>query len=706
MATLQKIRNKGGLLVVVLGVALLAFILGDLFTSGNTLFNKFRDKAFIVDGEVVSTGDYQNRITEFEEFQKFMSGRKSLDPEMSEQLREEVYRQMVKEKMLDEECGKLGITVTSDEMTEMVYGENVSSLLAQMFTDPNTRQLNREALIGFVNFVQTDINSVPDEQKLQLLNMKQQWIVIQNLMKYGRLEEKYNALIFSSLSTNDLEAKSYYDDSKYSTNVAYVVNRYSNIPDSTVSVSDKEIEKLYNERKNNFKLPTDLRKVSYIVKDVVPSESDYKDVEDQMKSVYDKMLTTNNPALLVSDYSEVPYQDVFFSEASLDANQKNFAQTASVGDVLAPVRENEAFYLYKLVDKTTAPDSVKVRAIMYPQGEDIAAANNRADSIINVVNAGKTFVQVATELNYQPNGGEIGWIMEPSVASEGEDFVRKCFTSPKGSILRFEDKGMIRLIYIEDVTRPVQKVKLAVVRMSVEPSDKTIYDIDNEMNQFVAEYGNAANFVKGATEKGYNLMPEMMLRPSSTGLPQVQGSRQIIHWAFNEKVGSVKKFDLNNYRVVALIDEDIKAGYAPISEVSDMLKAEIINDKKAEKMISDMKSKNIGTLDGYAQALGSKVDTVNYVMFTSSNLMGVGREPIFNVVAAHSEVNKVEGPLKGSSGVYVLSAVNRTEDAAEYNAQMVKQNLNFSYMYRLNSDVLFGVLTEKLKVEDNRVKFF
>ena len=143
MATLQKIRDKGTLLVIVIGAALLAFVLGDLFTSGTTLFGKARDKAFVVNGEVISTQQYADKITEFEEFQKMISGQSSLDENTTSQIREAVYQQMVRQRLLDDQTKELGLTVTKAELNDLVHGENISPVLQQLpfFLDPQTGML-------------------------------------------------------------------------------------------------------------------------------------------------------------------------------------------------------------------------------------------------------------------------------------------------------------------------------------------------------------------------------------------------------------------------------------------------------------------------------------------------------------------------------------------------------------------------------------
>ena len=211
MATLQNIRNKGPLLVIVIGVALLAFVLGDLFSSGSTLVGKARDRAFVVNGEVITTQEYSNKITEFEEFQKMISGQSSLDENTSLQIREAVYQQMVRDRLLEDQASDLGLVVTKEEINDLVHGQVISPILQQLpfFLDPETGMFSRTALIEFLNVINTPSPN-PQEQVL-VDQYKSLWLFIENMVKTQRLEEKYISLLTNSIVVNDIEAKTTFD---------------------------------------------------------------------------------------------------------------------------------------------------------------------------------------------------------------------------------------------------------------------------------------------------------------------------------------------------------------------------------------------------------------------------------------------------------------------------------------------------------------
>lgn len=705
MAALQKIRSKSGLLIGIIAVGLLAFVFP--WSELSSFINKSKDKAFTVNGEVITTKQYADRIAQWEHFQKVMSGKNSLDEAASSQIREMVYQQMVKEIMLDEQAEKLGLNVTSEELNDMVTGANVAPVLSQIpfFVNPQTGQFDKAYLNQFIQSISQDETSLSENQKAEIQARREIWVFLQNMIKYQRLEEKYSSLVAGSVLPSATEVKSSFDDSKVQANISYVVQRYSAIPDSAVTVSDKDIKALYDRRKNNFKLDSELRKISYFIKDVVPSDEDYAAVEKEINSVYEKFVTTDNPGLLVNEYSNNQFADAFIAVASLPADMKDFVQTASIGQVKAPERNEQSYVMYKLIDKTTAADSVKLQLIPF-QGLDQATATHIADSLMTVMKDGKDFTTLANELMPGSNGGEIGWATEMSLIGTGADVVKKCFAAAKGDVFTLTINGQTQLIRVQDKTNPVSKVKIAVIQMPVIISDKTQNAIDNELNQFVAENGNMENFDNVALTKGYNIISNAVISPSEMSLGQVSGTRQVISWAFNNKVGTVKKFDnLTNKRVVAIIKNSIEGDYMPVSEVSPMLKTELINEKKAEKMIADLKSKNLTTLQAYAEAVTGRVDTVNFVTFQTNNISGVGYEPILNVYAKHGQVNKVEQPLKGKAGVYVLDVTSKTDNTNTFDEAQAKQMIRQGNFYQLMSQAVF-VLQEKMNVKDNRVAFW
>lgn len=709
MATLQNIRNKGPLLVIVVGVALLAFILGDLLTSGSTFIGQARDRAFVVDGKVVTTQQYADKITEFEEFQKMISGQTSLDETTSLQIREAVYQQMVRDQLLSSQSDKLGLTVTKAEMNDLVHGQSISPILQQLpfFVNPETGLYSRPALMEFLNVINTPSPS-PQEQAL-VDQYRSLWLFIENMIKTQRLEEKYVSLLSNAVMVNDLEAETSFSLSQQNANIAYVMQSYFTVPDSAVTVTDKEIKDFYNKNKHNYKIEAPLVKISYFTKEIVPSDEDIAEIEQEAQTAFAMLRDTDNPATVVSDYSQSPYRDIYMAANMLTPSQLDFARTASAGDVKSPTREGDAFQMYRLIDKTTAPDSVHLSMLAIPDatmaGQD-SIVTNFVDSIYNEIRDGNSFAEVADALNPSSNGGDVGWAREIDLLPFGKDFVEAAFNASVGEPMRLSVQGQQVIFQVEERSRPVEKFKLAVINMPVLASEKTSNNIDNELNQFITAEDIGPRFNELASEEGYMVMPNMTYSANDFSLGQIPASRQIITWAANEKkMGTVRKFDLTNLRVVARVDEVIKSGTTPLSEVSESIRMQLLNEKKAEKLIADLEQQNLTSLEAYAEAMNSRIDTLNFVNFATQNITGLGFEPAINAASSFAPLNTVTGPMEGNMGVYAVSVLNRSEGSATYDATEQKEMIMNDNAYRLQMQAV-EVLKNELGVEDNRYRFF
>lgn len=708
MATLQKIRNRAGLLIAVIGVALLAFILGDLLTSGNTFLRKYQDKAFVVDGDIISTQQYFDRVEEWVEFQKIISGETSLDETATTQIRDIVYQQMVKERLLDAQAEELGLAVSKEEINDLVHGEVISPLLQQLplFVNPETGVFDRDALVNFIATINTDESTLQPEQAAMVRQYRTIWLFVENLIKYQRLEEKYNNLLSSAVMANDIEATTTFTQSQQDADMVYAVQNYYTIPDSVANVTDADIKGFYNENKHLFKTDVPMAKITYFAKDVVPSEEDFEEVEEIAYEVQDKLQTTTNVASIVSDYSNQPYRDVYVSPKLLTADERSFVESADVSDVYGPFKDGNSYKLFKYMGKTVAPDSARIRMIAIPQSmPNDSLVTAFIDSLHTEIKQGESFADVANQLNPQSNGGELGWVREIDLAQAGNDLAQKVFSTSTGSVIKLDMPGQQSLIYVEEKTSPIEKYKLAVVNMPVVVGEKTQNNLDNQLNQFVTSPEVKTKFTEMAREEGYNVVPSYTVSANDHTLGQIQSSRQIINWALNDKEGAVKKFDLSNQRVIARVDKFIPSGYAPISEVSDFIRSKLLRDKKAEEIIAQLESKNISTMDEYADAMNTEIDSVRFVDFNTTNITNLGNEPVLNAYAAYAPLNTVVGPLKGNMGVFVVNVINRDKSQEEYNAEEFKANLHANTMYRLQTQAI-EVLKEKLDVEDNRYKFY
>lgn len=711
MATLEKIRSKAGLLVLVVGLALFAFIIGDFLNSGSTYFRQSQERIAEIDGEVVKIQDYQARVDEMAEMYKMQSGSPSLPEEYMTQIRQSVFNSLVQEVVLDEATSKLGLGVCPEELFDMVQGENISPLILQMqmFTNPQTGMFDKTALLNFLKQIDADnIASYPADQQAQLIKARNFWLFWEKNIKRQRLEQKYTTLLAKAVSSNVLDAKEAYNDNVENSDIVYAMQAYSTIPDSTIEVSKGEIEKLYNQRKELYK-QKEAKVLKYIAVDIRPSKDDYDKAQADIESIKDELIKSDKVADVVNENSEIPYVDAFFPAKALDPEMKQFATTSEVGTVYGPVFENDKYRMFKLVDKTVAPDSVKVSHIMLA-GKSEADTKALADSLMRALKNGADFAELAKKYSADQaaqNGGELGWFTEvTALRGVNEDFKNAIFAAPLNEVSVVKSLYGTHLVKVTAKTSNVEKYKIADIDMVVSPSSKTYSNIYNELNQFVSKNNTMAKLEENAKEAGYNLISGAKVTAEDQLLGSIKNSRPVIRWAFQNDKGQISEiFECTDKFVLAAVEGTVPEGYRSLDEVAPSLRSELAAQKKGDKIAQELSAKNLTTVEAYAQAMNSSVDSVKFVNFGTYRIAGIGIEPNLNAMVSMAKVDQVSAPVKGNNGVYVFKVYARNKDNKEYNEAEQIRTLDASNAYRVGFQAIQS-LVNNADVEDNRIRFY
>lgn len=711
MATLEKIRSKAGLLVLVVGLALFAFIIGDFLNSGSTYFRQTQERVAMVDGEVIKIQDYQGRVDEMSEMYKMQSGSTSLPEEYQTQIRETVFDGMVREIVLDEATSKLGMGVTSEELFDMVQGENISPMIQQMqmFVNPQTGAFDKTALLNFLKTISDDnVAAMPADQQAQLQQARSFWMFYEKNIKRERLEQKYTTLLSKAIAANKLDAKDAFDGTTESADIVYAMQSYASVPDSTIEVSKSEIEKLYKQRKELFK-QKEGKVIKYIAVDIRPSKDDYDKASAEIEALKGELTAAEKVADIVNENSEVPYLDAFFTEAALDPEMKQFVMNANPGDVYGPVFENEKYRMFKLVDKTVAPDSVKVSHIMLANGDE-ARTKVLADSLMNVLKGGADFAAVAKEFSADQaaeKGGELGWFTEATaLRGVNEDFKNAVFSTSANGFTIVKSLYGTHIVKVTDKTSNVNKYKIADIEMTVFPSTKTYGNIYNELNQFISKNTDVAKLDDAAKEAGYSILSDVTVTAADQALGTVKNSRPVVRWAFQNDKGAISEiFECDDKFVIAAVQGTLPEGYRSVESVTPMLKSELIAQKKGEKIAQELAAKNLTSVDAYAQAMNSSVDSVKFINFATRRIAGIGVEPKLNAMVAMAQKDQVSAPVAGNNGVYVFKVYEQSKDAKTYDEAAEAIALDASNAYRFSFQAIKS-LVDKAEVEDNRIRFY
>lgn len=697
MAILQKIRNQSVLLLVVVGVAMFAFIIGDFLNSGATYFNKSRENIGKVNGEAIHILDYTAAVDQMTEVYKIETGTQTLTEELSSQIRNSVWETLVNEKLLEAEAKRLGITVTKDELAERLMGGNIHPIIQQrrVFFDENG-QFSPAILMNFLAAINSDDEEMANSE--QIKQLKQYWLFWENAVRTSILQEKYVALMANSLTANTLEAEDNFAGRSKNAQVSYVMQPYYALSDSAFQVTDAEVKALYQKRKEQFKQEPN-RNILYVTYPIVPSEEDYNEVKAWIENLQEEFATTTDVVGVVNSNSDVMYDGRYYSENTVPAALKEFAFTGKENDVTPVMFDQTKYYMARIMESgVQLPDSVNLRHI-YMLGDDQA----RVDSIVSAIKAGADFATLASTYSVAQTaqmGGELGWLQQNSLP---ENMSKQAFTEAVNAVFTVKDAQGVQIFQVLERSALTPKVKLAILERTVVPSSRTQSAIYNEAKQFVVENDNAEKFQAAAKDKGLSVQSGFALLENTETVGTLAQSRPIVRWAFEAKEGKVSDvFECEDNFVVATLVKVNDTKYKSVDEVAFDLQMELKNDKKAAQLIASLEGKS---LEEAAQALQSEAQQAENVNMAAYRFGNVGVEPYVIGAASQLAAGSTSHPLKGNAGVFVVKADSVNVTATNYDETSEIMQLNMRRAYSL-SYMTIEMLQEGAEIEDNRANFY
>jgi peptidyl-prolyl cis-trans isomerase D len=695
MATLERIRNKAGILITAfIGLALLAFVLTDLLQPGKSMFGSAENEIGKIDGAPLMAEDFQNQYQALEEWTRLQYQRSSLDENTTNRLHDQAWEQMIRENLLAKEYEKLGIVVTDLEMLSQISGKNAHAAIQQMFTDPQTGVFSQQAAA----------ESYKRRRENPTATFFWDYMIYQ--IKNERLYNKYSSLLKKGMYVNSVQVKNEVSSKSQNVDFEYVVKRYTALSDSSITVSDSEIKNYYAKNKENYK-QEESRDVQYVTFDVTPSEADNQAVRDLVTKAKESF---SNPktdaALFINRGSDnAPYNARNQKLDDVPANLRGFAETAQLGEVYGPYFEGNAYKLTRLVAVKQLPDSVKARHILISSQTPNAAKT--ADSIFALAKSGKDFAELARTNSQDPgsaiNGGDLGWFNEGMMVKPFND---ACFEGDKGDLVKVETQFGWHIINIQDKGKPVSKYELATYVKNVVYSQKTYNDIYAQANQFASENDTFEKFEKAIKEK--NLSPRFgrEIKANDRRIGTLESPRQLVKWAFDADKGEMSPiFEMGNQFVLASLIGSKEQGTAAVNDVKDQIKAELIKEKKAETLLAELNKAAQGSqrISDVAQKTGLQVQTATEINFASFQVPGAGFEPALVALATSSKPNTVSKAVKGENGVFVVSVTNQSNGSAT--AESEKAQLAQATQYKVDYKA-FDALKAKAEIKDNRIKFY
>jgi peptidyl-prolyl cis-trans isomerase D len=705
MATLQKIRDKFGIIVSgLIGLSLLSFI---VLTGQNKPFfgvNK-RFEIARVAGHPISIQDYERRINDLTEIYK-LSGNNNIDEETAKNIRNQVWEDMVRETILAPEFKRLGLDVSSDEMFDLVQGDNPHPFVRQLFSDPNTGMLDRSALIGFLQNMEND----PTGQQ------KTYWLFMEKQIYNERRITKYLNLIRQGLYVTDFQAEQNYLADNRKADLRFVMQRFDQVPDSSVTVTRADLEKYYKAHEEDYTQKAS-RSIEYVTFDVVPSAADKKDADEWIHRITEEFSEATDMQQFINMNSDIPYVDRHYAKGELPDTLGMILFNAPVGTIVGPYRDGDNYKVAKLGAIDYLPDSVHVRHILISpnQNRTDKQAKEIADSLKNLISQGVDFgllaMQNSDDKGSAQLGGDLGWFKEGVMVQPFNDV---SFNSKKGDIVIVKTRFGYHIIDILGQSPRVKKLKVGILDRKIEPSSTTYQQIYSEASKFAGNNNTYQKFNAAIESEGLDKHVANNIGINDDNIPGLDDARVLVRSIYNTKKGDIvldasnqAVFEIDDRFIVAYVTDVKEEGIAPLSDVETDVRLNVMKEKKADilqqKLAGDIKS--AGNLDDLATKLGVRVQEADGISFNTFAVPAAGIEPAINAAAFVLPENKVSQPIKGTNGVYVVQVTSITQPAQTDNYTSERSSMIAAYQTRTNVEA-YESLRESAHIKDERYKFY
>lgn len=719
MTALGKIRSKGILLIIIIGLGLFAFIAEEAFRSCNGIKGQNSQQIGEVLGEKIYVQDFQKLLEEYQDAMKLTMRTDNLSEDQLNQLKDQVWQQLVSERVMKDDCKKLGLTVTEDEL-QNVLNDGTNQLLTQTpFVNQQTGRFDVSILKQFIDAYRKAEASNNSQQLDQMRPAYNYWLFVEKNLRTQLLAQKYQSLLANCVLSNKVEAKMAFNEENEEAQIQLASIAYNTIKDADIKVTDEELKAKYEELKPAFRQQQETRDVKMVDVQVKASATDRGQLQKDMAGYQKQLAAAADPTQVVSksgsmiQYIGLPVSGKAFQQYPDIASKIDSMAVGTTG-VVENTKDN-TYNIVRILSRTELPDSVEFRQIQVG-GKTLEAARASADSIQKALAAGGDFQAIAKRYGQDSTTTWFTGAMYEQASTMSQDnraYIEALLNGAVGSTQNIElTQGNV---VIQVLNRKAMKSKAvaAVIKKEIRFSDNTYSKAYNRFSQFVTQsQASLADLQKHATKFGYTVQDLNDFATSSHTVGNVGGSgiRDAIKWIFEAKEGQVSQlFEAgkeNDHLLVLCMTKIHPQGYRPWddAQVKEILKREVIRDKKAEMIMAKLKGVNSIAA---AQAKGAKVSTVNQITFAAPAFIqatGAAEPALSGAVAATAQGKFCSAPVKGNAGVYVFQVVKKQMRPAKYNEeqqiQMCRQRA-MQYMGNFMQDLVFGA-----GVVDNRYLFF
>lgn len=716
MSVLEKIRSKTGLLVGIVGLALLIFVLESLLGSGGALFSSQDRLVGIIDGDKVDATHFKTKVDEqVAQIQK-ANPNAQMDEKTKEQIIDQVWNQMINDEVIKTQFKKVGVAVSDDELYDLML-VHPHAYVIQQLTDQQTGKvyeqfarpdgtLDPAKLNGFVNQMTAEQETF--------------WKQLEKSIIEVRTAEKYNNLLKKGLYVTTAEAKDAFVAQTKQVNTNFVMKRYASVSDSTVKVTDDDIAAYYNKHKNEFKVKETTRKIEYIAYDVMPSKLDYEDLQKEAVAIAEAFKTksakedssyiaqeSDGEQVVISNFSK---KNMIISDSTVFGAPK--------GTVYGPYTEGTFIKIYKLVDVKSIADSAKVRHILIglqsqrsQKQRTPEAARRMADSLLVLLKAKQvsfdTLVKTVSDdggsLN---NGGDYGWFDENKGFVEA--FKSAGLEGTVGNISIVPTQFGFHIIEVLGVSKTRHNsYKVAQISKLIAPSSETTQDYFKQASDFAGQNQTTDLFNKSVEAQKLNKRIADNIKENEKTIAGLENPKELIRWIYKSKKGEISPvFEFKDRFIVANLVSVKERGVAPLEEVKEEAKAKAIRDKKAETFITEFNTKAgaAKTAEDIAAKMGLMPEKADNLTFSSYNVAAIGREDALIGTATSMKANTTSKAIKGDNGVFIVCVTSVNEMPLPKDFKAKQKEVEQANASRVDYE-LYEALKDKATIEDHRGKF-
>ncbi len=696
MAAIGKIREQSTLLLIIIGGAMVAFVLGDMFSNrGSSPADQYVGEVF---GEEINYVDYEQRVEA--QKQSMASIGQAVSSSQEQQIRNQVWNDMVQERILYTEMNKIGMRLGQDEFDDIRFGENVRDDFAgdESFKDAQSGQFDPQLVQNYFSFLKEQYPLFYTSQVNKIVN--------------ERLYEKYNTLVKRGIYANDIDGKDEFYRQEQKVKFDYVVKEYTSIADSLIEVSDKELLAFYNKHKDEGRFDREASvALEFVVFDVEPTAGDEEAIQEDLVSYISDFKNKNDDedSLFVLKYSDSRNAAQKQLKGGADEELQAMIDGSSIGDVIGPYKTGTNYAIAK-VKSIEAEEQATVRHILLSNQTqpDMEVLKTKADSIKGAIQNGADFAAMVTEFSEDPGsverGGVYDWFNRTTMVAP---FTEASFEKPIGSL------NIVETTYGIHIVEPIERREASIVQVleldsRIEPSNETFNAVYDEANEFSIAAGDIAGLESLSEERSYELKEGKEITSQARNLPGIAASADAVRWAHNAEstAGSVSQpFEFDRKIVVVGLVSKRASGLADFEVVKEEFTPEVIQEKKAEQFIAEMKDKSV---DALKSELSLEVKNAANVNEQRPNLPGGANEPYIVGYALTLSAGDESSALKGNRGVYVirLSEKDEIEPREEYVTYQDELNERKANALKTYTAGVYRALKDYASVKDERTNVY